>query len=98
MCHVDTTLEHAINSVESRDGWHHCVVVNDAGVVMGLVPFDAGGLSRPLADAMRAGPTTIRPDIPLDEAFDAMRKRNVGERVVTDPNGRLLGVLRLPAD
>ncbi|HZB39698.1 MAG TPA: CBS domain-containing protein [Ilumatobacter sp.] len=98
MCHVDATLEHAIDSLESRDGWHHCVVVNDAGVVMGLVPFDAGGLSRPLADAMRAGPTTIRPDVLLDEAFNGLRASKVTERVVTDPTGRLLGVLRLPAD
>ena len=95
MCHVDATLEHATETLDSRDGWQHCVVVNDAGVVMGLVPRDAGGLTRPLADAMRAGPTTVRPDIPLDEAYERMRKSNVTERVVTDPTGRLLGVLRL---
>jgi predicted transcriptional regulator len=98
MCHIDATLEHAIDALDPWDGWQQCVVVNDAGVVMGLVSRDSGGSSRPLVDAMFAGPSTIRPDIPLDEALDAMRKRNVDERVVTDPTGRLLGVLRLPAD
>jgi CBS domain-containing protein len=95
MCHVDATLEQAIDALESRDGWQHCVVVNDEGVVMGLIPRDAGGLTRPLADAMRPGPTTIRPDVALDEAFEGMRKSKLNERVVTDPSGRLLGVLRL---
>ena len=96
MCHIDATAEYSIELLDSREGWQHCVVVNDEGVVMGLVPRGAGGLSRPLADVMRSGPTTVRPDVPLDETCDLMRKRNVTERVVTDPTGRLLGVLRLP--
>jgi hypothetical protein len=40
----------------------------------------------------------VRPDAELDETLDRMRKRNVRERIVTDPTGRLLGVLRLPAE
>jgi CBS domain-containing protein len=85
-----------MEALDSRPGWEQCVVVNDAGVVAGLVPRDAGGLARPLADAMRQGPTTIRPDVALDEALAAMREHNITERVVTDPTGRLLGVLRRP--
>ena len=98
MCHVDASVEQAMEALDSRPGWTQCVVVNDAGVVAGLVPRDAGGLTRPLADVMRPGPTTVRPDVELDEALEAMRKRNIVERVVTDPTGRLLGVLRRPAE
>jgi predicted transcriptional regulator len=98
VCHIDASVEQAMETLDSRPGWQQCVVVNDAGVVVGSVPRDAGGLTRPVADVMRAGPTTFRPDVALDETLDAMRKRNVTERVVTDPTGRLLGVLRLPAD
>jgi CBS domain-containing protein len=97
MCHVDTTVEHAIEALDSRPGWKQCVVVTDSGVVLGVVTRDARGLTRPLADVMRPAPTTIRPDIALDEALAQMRKRDVTERVVTDPTGRLLGVLRQPS-
>ena len=96
MCHIDASVEQAMQALESHPGWQQCVVVNDAGVVVGLVPRDAGGMSRPLADVMRLGPTTVRPDEALDEVLEAMRTRKVTERVVTDPTGRLLGVLRLP--
>ena len=96
MCHVDASVEQAMESLDSRPGWEQCVVVNDAGVVAGLVPRDASGLARPLADAMRQGPTTLRPDAELDEALAAMREHDITERVVTDPTGRLLGVLRRP--
>ena len=98
MCHIDASVDQAMETVDSRPGWQQCVVVNDAGVVVGVVPRDAGGVTRPLADVMRPGPTTVRPDTALDEALGQMRKRTVTERVVTDPTGRLLGVLRLPAD
>jgi CBS domain-containing protein len=98
MCHVEASIEQAMDGLDSRPGWQHCVVVNDAGVVVGLMPRGATGLTRPLVDVMRPGPTTIRPDEELSEAVAAMRKREIDERVVTDPAGRLLGVLRLPAD
>jgi CBS domain-containing protein len=98
MCHVDASVEQAMEALDSRPGWEHCVVVNDAGVVAGLLPRGAGGLTRSLADVMHPGPTTLRPDTDLDEALDGMRKRDITERVVTDPTGRLLGVLRRAPD
>jgi Mg/Co/Ni transporter MgtE len=96
MCHIDASVEQAMDSLDSQPGWEQCVVVNDAGVVVGLLPRDAGGLTRPLADAMRSGPTTLRPDVELDKALDGMREHKLTEQVVTDPTGRLLGVLRRP--
>ena len=73
LCHIEATVEQALEALDSRPGWQQCVVVTDTGVVVGLVPRDAAGLTRPLADVMRPGPTTIRPDIELDEALEAMR-------------------------
>lgn len=96
MCHLDASVEQAMDSLDSRPGWEQCIVVNDAGVVAGLVPRDAAGMTRPLADAMRPGPTTLRPDTELDKALDGMREHKLTEQVVTDPTGRLLGVLRRP--
>ena len=40
-----------------------------------------------------ADPYTTRPDVPLSEAREAMRRTGVGTLVVTDVNGRLLGLL-----
>jgi CBS domain-containing protein len=97
MCHVDASVDNAMEALDSRPGWKQCVVVNDTGVVLGLVSRDTRGSTLKLADVMRSGPTTIRPDSALDDALEAMRKHDVAERVVTDPTGRLLGVLRSPA-
>jgi CBS domain-containing protein len=95
MCHVDATVDQAVEAFDAHPGWNQCVVVNDAGIVIGVLPGDARGVTTPLADVMRPAPTTVRPDVALADAYEAMRKRKVAERVVTDPTGRLLGVLRI---
>jgi CBS domain-containing protein len=72
-----------------------CVVVDDHGVVLGRLRGDAlGGDSGATLDSvMEDGPTTIRADASLQEITERMRKRRVGSIVVTDPEGRLVGIL-----
>jgi len=43
--------------------------------------------------AMESGPSTIRPHTPLDEIGTLLRDRNLTTSLVTDPEGRLLGLL-----
>jgi CBS domain-containing protein len=76
-------------------GWETCVVVNDGGVVLGRLRGEAWrDGTRVTEEVMEEGPTTIRADEDLTGLVARMARRNVSEIIVTDPDGRLLGVLR----
>ncbi len=72
-----------------------CIVVGDHGVVLGRLRGDAlrGDSAATIESAMEDGPTTIRADASLHEITERMRKRRVLSILVTDPEGRLLGIL-----
>jgi CBS domain-containing protein len=78
-----------------RTGWNEAVVVNEAGVVLGLVRGEA--LETPADTAvegvMDPGPLTIRPSLSLEEV-DARFPRGAASVLVTTPDGILLGALR----
>jgi Mg/Co/Ni transporter MgtE len=77
--------------------WDQCVVVNDERVVLGRIrrdelDEDPAALAE---DVMQDGPTTFRPSVGAHEMLDYMRRRGkMKEALVTDPEGRLLGVIR----
>ena len=72
-----------------------CIVVDDRGVVLGRLRGDAlrEDPGATIESVMEDGPTTIRADASLGEITERMRKRGVGSILVTDPEGRLLGIL-----
>ena len=72
-----------------------CIVVNAAGVVLGRFRGDRlrGDTGAAIESVMEDGPTTIRADASLREIAERMRNRRVGSILVTDPEGRLLGIL-----
>ena len=72
-----------------------CVVLNDAGVVMGRLRERALAADPTLtvAQVMEPGPTTIRPDEPLEAITERMRARGTSNVIVTSMDGRLFGVL-----
>jgi CBS domain-containing protein len=81
-----------------RAGWDSCIVVNAQRVVVGRLrrdAFDAAGEAT-VEQVMEEGPTTIRASEELAGLVQRMRNRNVPSIVVTDPDGRLLGILRRP--
>lgn len=72
-----------------------CVALNDAGIVMGIVP---GDILQARADArvegvMVFGVTTIRPSAELGPLLERMHTRHVEAIVVTRPDATLLGLL-----
>jgi Mg/Co/Ni transporter MgtE len=77
--------------------WDQCVVVNDERVVFGRIREDDVG-DEPKAkaeDVMQAGPATFRPSVGVHEMLDYMARRGkMSDTLVTDPEGRLLGVIR----
>jgi CBS domain-containing protein len=77
----------------SRHGF--ALVLDSDGVLLGRLrraALDAD--PRTLAGAvMEPGPATIRPHQPAAEVADGLRERGHVSRIVTDPSGRLLGVV-----
>ncbi len=79
----------------SASGWDGCLVVNAERVVLGRLrrrDIDAD----PEATAeqvMEPGPTTFRPDVRLSDVVDRMRERGVDSVVITNSDGRLVGIL-----
>jgi Mg/Co/Ni transporter MgtE len=92
-CSLDETLG-GIRDRASRSGGT-CVVVNEERVVLGvLCERDlAGSDDTPVADAMRPGPSTFRPNVAIAEMADYMTKHNLENAPITSADGRLVGVL-----
>jgi len=77
------------------DGSRGCLVVNEERVVLGRLRGDAlaPGGQGPVEEVMEEGPTTTRADDNLERLTARMRQRSVASIVVTDPDGRLIGIL-----
>jgi len=77
-------------------GWDACVVVSDGHVVLGLLrAAELRGDPDQLVDqAMRPGPSTYRPFVPVAELRGIMSDRNLESSPVTTSDGRLVGLVR----
>ncbi len=93
-CSLTDRLGNAHDRAQDADQ-NVCIVVDDHGVVLGRLRGDVlrGDLGATVESGMEDGPTTIRADASLQEITERMRKRRVGSILVTDPEGRLLGIL-----
>ena len=72
------------------------MVVNHQRVVLGLLDEETlaqpGGAQTTAEAVMRVGPTTVRANEDIDALVQRMDSRHVAAVLVTDPDGRLLGV------
>ena len=80
-------------------GWDVAVVVDEEGVVLGMLwlkqlKMDANLL---VEQAMRPGPSTFRPYVPMKEMADYMVEHELESVPITTSDGKLVGVL-LKAD
>jgi CBS domain-containing protein len=80
-----------------RSGEHACVVLNEEGIVLGLVrkrlwDQDAQAL---VEQVMESGPATFRPHVTVNEMADYMReKKHIRGALVTMSDGRCVGMVR----
>ncbi len=90
------TLVSEASAAARAAGWDVCIVVNENGIVLGRLRGDQldSTLQEPVEAVMELGPTTTRADDDLAGLVERMQRRNVGSILVTDPDGRLIGVLR----
>jgi CBS domain-containing protein len=97
---VTCGLSDAIGDVRERvERSRHdfALVVSAGGVVLGRLPGAvlAGDPAARAEDVMEPGPSTVRPDRKLDSLLERLRSKNLTSSPVTDPEGRLLGVVFL---
>jgi CBS domain-containing protein len=78
-----------------KAGWDVCVVVNDERIVLGILRAKelAGDPNQIAEQAMRPGPSTFRPHVPIEEMAAFMVEHDVPNAPVTTSEGRLVGVL-----
>jgi Mg/Co/Ni transporter MgtE len=72
------------------------VVVNQERVVLGLLRAKQldGDPELPIEQAMRPGPSTFRPHVPIEEMAAYMVEHELESSPVTASDGRLVGLLR----
>lgn len=77
-------------------GFQICPVVNDQGIVLGLLREDAWKNDPAIAaeKVMESGPTTLRPSYLVDDAAELLVKRNQDAILVTSSDGKLMGVFK----
>ncbi len=95
-CRLEDDLSDVRRRVAATD-WDTCLVVNEAGVLLGRVGRQAlqhGRASR-VEDAMTEGPGTVRPNAALAPLLDRLRERNLTTVAVTRSHGTLVGAIRL---
>lgn len=76
-------------------GWDRCVVVSKERIVLGLLrekELDADPEAT-TEEAMRNGPATFRPDVPVEKMAKRMQDRGASAVLVTTPDGKLVGLL-----
>lgn len=77
-------------------GWRQCIVVNEQRVVLGRLGRTAieGDDAGSVEDSMSEGPSTVRPDTPLDQLLERLERQQLETALVSNSEGVLLGVVR----
>ncbi len=96
------TLADDLRDVRARvraSGWDQCIVLNDRRIVLGRLGRAAIERDDSLSveEAMSEGPSTVRPDTPLDELRARLERQGLQTALVTSSDGALIGVVRREA-
>jgi CBS domain-containing protein len=93
-CGLDERLGEVRERVKAA-GWDACVVVNTERVVLGLLRAEEldGDPGSRIEQAMRPGPSTFRPHVPIAELAHFLVDHDVPNAPITTSDGRLVGLL-----
>jgi CBS domain-containing protein len=92
-CQLDDRLDEVRARVRAS-GWDVCVVVNQSHVVLGRLGTAAWAVKgQTPVEAVMKTPTTYRPDTPVDALREMMRAGGARDVLITDSDGRLVGLL-----
>lgn len=91
-------VEDTVDEARQRlDGSTQVVVINEKSVVVGVMRKESWDHDDDVlvGDAMRLGPATVRPGSQLAPLVGRMESKDVESVIVTDAEGRLIGVITL---
>lgn len=93
-CRTDEPIHEVRDRVRAA-GWDACVVVGDDRVVLGLLREEelGRGTDDRVERVMRPGPSTYRPNVPVEELVAIMTEKDVPSSPITTSDGRLVGLL-----
>lgn len=83
-------------AIRAREaGWQMSAVVNNEGIVLGVLDGAAlgGDPDQQVESAMRPGPSTFRAHLPVEELSSFLGERNLRRAILTTPEGELIGVV-----
>jgi CBS domain-containing protein len=84
----------AVRQRLEQDRSSFCVVVNEIGVVLGLLRLsDEENWAGAVEQVMKSGPTTLRPHTTAADASKMAEQKNLEPVLVTTSDGRLIGAL-----
>jgi len=84
----------AISDAARAAGWDWAAVVDSRGILLGRVrTADLADPDARARDVMEEGPSTYRPNVGLDELLRRMLDHRFDQAFVTDPDGRLRGLV-----
>lgn len=89
-------VDETVGTARQRlDGDTQVIVINDENVVVGAMRKESWDEADdvPVGDAMRLGPGTVRPGSHLESLVGRMERKDVESVIVTDAEGRLIGVM-----
>jgi CBS domain-containing protein len=82
-----------VDTLRAR-GWDWAAIVDGSGVLLGRVRRTQGADPEArAAEVMEEGPATYRPNVRLDELLRRMLDHRFEMAFVTDPDGRLRGLV-----
>jgi Mg/Co/Ni transporter MgtE len=93
-CRLDERMSDVRERIRATE-WDVCMVLNDERVVLGILlreALDAEDDSS-VEEAMRPGPGTFRPNVPIEEMAEYMIRHDRQNVPITTSGGRLVGVL-----
>jgi Mg/Co/Ni transporter MgtE len=94
-CRLDEPIDEVRERVRDA-GWDACIVVNEERIVFGILrdrELDRG-TEEPVERLMRPGPSTFRPNVPIEEMAGYMTEHDLVSSPITSADGRLIGLLR----
>jgi len=94
-CGLGDTMESVRPRVEASPYGFGLVVAADGATLLGRLPRKAleGDPNATAESVMSPGPSTVRPDLDVDELRERLDKRELRTAIVSTPEGRLMGVV-----
>ena len=97
-CTLDDDLREVRSRVRATD-WRQCIVINEQRIVLGRLGRAAieNEDKTSVEAAMSEGPSTVRPDTPLDQLLERLERQHLETALVTTSEGVLVGAVRRAA-